>query len=455
MNRIKFCLLVCTLFGLTACGQEEAVFSLTAAQQEQYSAQIEQITEEYYWDFDGDSLQFSEVKLPENSGAAENLYTASADCTYDMRNYAGSSVVLGTASLVHYNGDVAGQLLCYFSGSTLIGVCYQGGYDNGYYSLQERNPFLADGHFKQYEQWEAPLSTDAFSSSAASFPKDGFVSVGKDAKGNVLTASIQDGAVQIYRYQGGALRLWRTLTFGSGLDATAATFYNGKNGSELAVVLSSLTVQGQGEGEHTYTRSEKIVFYDNNMQRMNTEIALEASQGSALAAEGSRLLVGGEKLIQYYEKGAEGWENTGYTRLKHTIHYIHITDLDGDGTAEYLMSDGLDLYLYQKNGNNFRLIWSTHLGVESLYGAITSGDLNRDGVKEIYICDMTGTAIRYILTEKGLRSSNEDIVYAQCIYACDMNDDGLDDYWLVTDIEARKGSLCIAKEVTQTSAAEK
>ena len=92
MNRIKFCLLVCTLFGLTACGQEEAVFSLTAAQQEQYSAQIEQITEEYYWDFDGDSLQFSEVKLPENSGAAENLYTASADCTYDMRNYAGSSV---------------------------------------------------------------------------------------------------------------------------------------------------------------------------------------------------------------------------------------------------------------------------------------------------------------------------------------------------------------------------
>ena len=322
MNRIKFCLLVCTLFGLTACGQEEAVFSLTAAQQEQYSAQIEQITEEYYWDFDGDSLQFSEVKLPENSGAAENLYTASADCTYDMRNYAGSSVVLGTASLVHYNGDVAGQLLCYFSGSTLIGVCYQGGYDNGYYSLQERNPFLADGHFKQYEQWETPLSTDAFSSSAASFPKDGFVSVGKDAKGNVLTASIQDGAVQIYRYQGGALRLWRTLTFGSGLDATAATFYDGENGSELAVVLSSLTVQGQGEGEHTYTRSEKIVFYDNNMQRMNTEIALEASQGSALAAEGSRLLVGGEKLIQYYEKGAEGWENTGYFTGKSRCDYI-------------------------------------------------------------------------------------------------------------------------------------
>lgn len=85
--------------------------------------------------------------------------------------------------------------------------------------------------------------------------------------------------------------------------------------------------------------------------------------------------------------GAEGgWSNTGFTRLKHTVEYIHITDLDGNGVKEYLMSDGMDLYLYQKNDNNFRKIWSTHLGVESLYGPITSGDLNRDGVKEVYVC---------------------------------------------------------------------
>ena len=105
--------------------------------------------------------------------------------------------------------------------------------------------------------------------------------------------------------------------------------------------------------------------------------------------------------------------------------------------------------MYQKNDNNFRKIWSTHLGVESLYGPITSGDLNGDGVKEVYVCDMTGTTIRYLLTEKGLRSSNEDIVYAQCIYPCDLNGDELDDYWLVTDIEERNGSLCMAEQAAE------
>ncbi len=71
--------------------------------------------------------------------------------------------------------------------------------------------------------------------------------------------------------------------------------------------------------------------------------------------------------------------------------------------------------------------------------------MNRDGVKEVYVCDMTGTTIRYILTEKGLVSSNEDIAYAQSMYPVDLNGDGLDDYWLVTDIEARNGSVCVAK----------
>lgn len=215
------------------------------------------------------------------------------------------------------------------------------------------------------------------------------------------------------------------------------------------MVLSSITEEGSGESEHVFTRSEKILFYDANMQKTSEEISLESNDAGALAAEGSKLMLSDDKTIQYYERGEGGWSNTGFTRLKHTVEYIHITDLDGNGVKEYLMSDGMDLYLYQKNDNNFRKIWSTHLGVESLYGPITSGDLNRDGVKEVYVCDMTGTTIRYLLTEKGLRSSNEDIVYAQCIYPYDLNSDGLDDYWLVTDIEERNGSLCMAEQAAE------
>ena len=269
--------------------------------------------------------------------------------------------------------------------------------------------------------------------------------MGKDADGNVLTASIQEGVVQIYRYQNDRLRLWRTLGFASGLEATSAAFLDGAEGSELAVLLSSIDEQGEGEGEQIFARSEKIVFFDRNLQQTAEEIPLESNNAGALAADDGKLLLSDDQAVRYYTRGQEGWTSTSFTRLKHTAQYIHITDLDGDGTKEYFMSDGLDLYVYQKNGENFRKIWSTHLGVESLYGPITSGDLNRDGVKEVYVCDMTGTTIRYILTENGLRSSNEDIAYGQCIYPCDLNDDGLDDYWLVTDVEERNGALCMAQ----------
>ena len=107
---------------------------------------------------------------------------------------------------------------------------------------------------------------------------------------------------------------------------------------------------------------------------------------------------------------------------------MHITDLDGDDTLEYFLTDGFDLYLYQKRDTGFIKIWSTHLSIKSIEGGIYSGDLNRDGVKEIYVCDTTGTAIRYILTENGLAIKNDDIVYGQVIYAMDLNGDGIDEY---------------------------
>lgn len=447
MKKHLLCAVVMAALTLSACGQEEAVFTLTAAQQEQYTQLMEEVAEEYYWDFDGDSLRFAAGVVPENTEENAGFFAACAETDHNMTSYAGTEVVVGTANLMHYNGDAAGQLMCYFSGSSLIGVCYQGGYDNSWYSLNARNPYEANGNFQSYENWEG-MGT-GFSMTPASFPKEGFLSAGKDKDGNVLTASLQDGAVQVYRYQKGTLRLWRTLTFGSGLEATSATFFDGAEGSELAVVLSSITEEGSGESEHVFTRSEKILFYDANMQKTSEEIPLESSDAGALAAEGSKLILSDDKTIQYYERGEGGWSNTGFTRLKHNVDYIHITDLDGNGVKEYLMSDGMDLYLYQKNDNNFRKIWSTHLGVESLYGPITSGDLNGDGVKEVYVCDMTGTTIRYLLTEKGLRSSNEDIVYGQCIYPYDLNSDGLDDYWLVTDIEERNGSLCMAEQAAE------
>lgn len=443
MKKTKWCLLLLTVIGLCGCAKEETTFTLTAQQQEQYTDLMASVADQYYWDFDKDSLQFMRSTIPQKSEQTEDLFTASNTSGYDLSTHQNEDVVLGVANLVHYNGDVAGQMFCYFGGNRVIGVGYQGGYDHGYYALTERNPFLSDVDFTKYEQWNG--MEKAFSSISASFPQEGFLTAGKDEKGNTLMASIQGGSVRVYRYQKNALRLWKTISFPNGLEATSATFLDGNAGSTLAVLLSSVEEHGSGEGEHSFTKSEKIVFYDGNMQKTNVEIPLETGNAGALGADGDTLLLSVDQTIQYYTRTEEGWNNTTYTRLKHGVRYMHITDLDGNGNKEYLMNDGLDLYVYQKNDTNFKKLWSTHLGVESLYGPITSGDLNQDGIKEVYVCDMTGTTIRYILTEKGLVSSNEDIAYAQSMYPVDLNGDGLDDYWLVTDIEARNGSVCVAK----------
>ena len=149
--------------------------------------------------------------------------------------------------------------------------------------------------------------------------------------------------------------------------------------------------------------------------------------------------------VEYEEKDGS-WQNTGTRKLRHQVTQCHITDLDGDGVKEYILTDGMDLYVYHAVNDSFRKLWSTHVGVENFYGPLMSGDLNGDGVQEIYACDTTATTIRYILTEKGLKTANEDIQYGQCIYPCDFDGNGREDYWFVADNEDRRGQLYLAAE---------
>lgn len=127
MKKHLLCAVVMAALTLSACGQEEAVFTLTAAQQEQYTQQMEEVAEEYYWDFDGDSLRFAAGIVPENTEENADFFAACAETDHNMTSYAGTEVVVGTANLMHYNGDAAGQLMCYFSGSSLIWRMLSGG----------------------------------------------------------------------------------------------------------------------------------------------------------------------------------------------------------------------------------------------------------------------------------------------------------------------------------------
>lgn len=431
-----------SLFLLAACGQGEAEeqLQLAAAEQETYIEWIDAAMEEFYWQYDRSTLQFEAAVLPAAGEDAERLFAAAEDCEYPLRRQAGQKVILAEAALLHYNGDSAGTLQCYLTESALIGAVYQGGYDHGYYSLRQRNPFLLDGHFQAYESWNG--MGEAFQAGSGTFSPEGIYSVSRDAAGNTLAVSIRDGRAEVYRYADGLSR-WRNFSYGSGLEAASAVFLNGED-ARLAVLVSSIT-EGENEGEKTYSRAEKIVLYDETLNPIG-EFPPESALCTALGAEKNRLYLFSEKNMDIYEPVEDGWVRTESRRLKHSVTQFHAADLDGDGVQEYLMTDGMDLYLYRNVGGNFRLLWSTHLGVENFYGPIWSGDLNGDGVKEIYACDVTGTTIRYILTPYGLQTENEDIEYGQCIYPCDFDGNGRTDYWFVFDNIDRKGQLYLAED---------
>ncbi|MGN0135405.1 FG-GAP repeat domain-containing protein [Anaerotignum sp.] len=438
----KWIMVVASLLLLTSCGaEEEKAFSLTAAEQETYTEAINGVMEEFYWEYDRSSLTFGAAVVPENTEENKRLFSASSACEYNLQSKAGQDAVLAEASLLHYNGDNAGKLQCWFVGGQLAGVAYSGGYDNGYYSLKERNPFVADGGFRAYENWTG-MGT-AFREGRGELSPEGIYSTGKDANGNTLAVSIQDGKAAVYRYANGLSR-YRNFSYGYGLEATSAAFLSGE-GARLAVLVSSVTESGEGESEKTYSRAEKIMLYDEKLNAAG-EIPLEEELCTAIGAEDGKLYLFVDQNMDIYEETENGWQQTGSKKLRHRVTQFHITDLDGDGQKEYIMTDSMDLYVYHSTGGSFRKLWSTHLGVENFYGPISSGDLNGDGVKEIYACDTTATTIRYILTEKGLQSANEDIDYGQCIYPCDFDGNGKADYWFVQDNIDRRGQLYLAWE---------
>ena len=429
-----------SLFLLCGCGaDEEQTFSLTAEEKQAYTETINSVMEEFYWDYDRASLTFGAATVPEDTEENARLFDASYDCEYNLKRKAGQDAVLAEAALLHYNGDAAGTLQCWFVGDSLSGVVYTGGFDKDYYSLKERNPFLADGEFQAYENWTG-MST-AFAEGNGEFSPEGIYSVGKDASGNTMAVSIQNGSAAVYRYAGGLSR-YRNFSYGAGLEATSAAFLS-EGDVRLAVLVSSIEESGESDAEKTYSRAERIMLYDENLH-VAGEIPLEGELCTAIGAEGDQLYLFVDQNMDVYEKGEEDWSLVASRRLKHPVSQFHGADLDGDGKMEYIMTDGMDLYVYHNTGGSMKRIWSTHLGVENFYGPITSGDLNGDGVKEIYACDTTATTIRYVLTEKGLQSENEDIDYGQCIYPCDFDGNGKTDYWLVKDNIDRLGQLYLA-----------
>ena len=427
MKKLLF-VLGCLSLGFSGCaGQEEtvsaSVFTLPEETQQEYKAQIEETLNEFYWYYDSESFSYSKGRVPEETEEMAGLFAASADSGYDLSAYAGRQAVVYTVALTQFNHTSGGNGYFYFVSGQLAGAYHTSADEDGRaYSLQVRNPFTKGTTWAGYET-DAPYTLGKGRQSSR-LPA-GFCASRAAEDGSCWYLSLGADRVQVYRSRNGSFSLQRSLAVEdlTGFLPLSAAF----TADGGVAVLVGHALEQSGEGNEQQIISDKAVFFDPSFRLTEEEILFTGGGYScALLLDGETAFMN-ETAVEVYQQEGDGWTRTAAYPLGVGARAFCQADLDGDGTEEYLFTDYLDLYVYRRENNQFRRIWRTDVGVESFSGFLYTGDLNGDGIKEVYLADNTGTAIRYVLTENGFLSRNEDISYQQQLYVDDFNQDGRSD----------------------------
>ncbi|MGE4213413.1 MAG: FG-GAP repeat domain-containing protein [Anaerotignaceae bacterium] len=425
----KIFLLLLLIFTFSGCAsnsneEEETRFTLNQTQQENYKTLIDEELNSFYWYYDEQSLAYFQSTVPVVGDATKLIFEASKENGYDLEKYSGRGAVVYTVDLMHFNKNKAGTAYFYFVKNSIVGTYYVG-IDNAdsAYGFKTRNVFSEDTQFVNYETDKPDMEYKSIN--AGNIP-DGFMSETIDDAGNKQYLNIVDGALLVYKFKNDRFSLVKNISYwgGNGRKAMSATFYDG---NKIAVLLGSQAASGE-ECDGGRLMSEKLVFLNEDYSLTGEEMVLTNSAYSCVVSVEDRLILINDKNIEVYASEDGEWKSktSYYTNVQATAFLCE--DLDGDGIKEYLLTDGKDLYMYRKNGISLHCIWRTNISVESFYGYIYAGDTNNDDSKEIYICDNTGTAIRYTVATNGLVAKNDDISYSDRFYVSDFNNDGFADY---------------------------
>ncbi len=458
MKKIYF-LICCLLCLVTGCegervgkayfedAVEEVYFTLPEETVQAYKKQVQALLETHYWKYNRNMFLYEQIKVPsKEDDLFIKIQEASQRIQLSIEEVAGAEGVAVMMELQHFNNDKAGMVHAYFVKDQVVGIFYTVDYDpEQVYSLKDRNVFTSKVRFGAYENKEK--SREFMQINSVQLPKSPISGIGTDQRGRRMIAMIHEGEVRFYTYGSGRFNLAsRFSMLHYNLEPMGLIFYrnSGDTGDTCAVLMGERIIKGQEE-EHVFMASRKVVFLKDTFYRIEDELTLSSEEYSAVYYDQQQLILTQGKSVEYYEYKQGSWNKNTEIAMGHNVQQFIQSDLDVDGIIEYIMTDGLDLYIYHKKNKGFKNIWRTHLSIESIGGNIYPADLNGDGVQELYVSDSTGTVIRYILTEKGVVSYNEDIEYGQQYFTGDFNGDGRDDYIKMEDIEEKKLSAFIAK----------
>jgi len=433
VKRIGVLVLLCAM--LTGCGAKtnagsSEVFTLSKQQQEKYTGLIENTLNSFYWHYDNSTLAYYEAAVPDKSDQNSQMYEASKADGFDMEKYSGKDAVVYTATLTHFNSEKAGIVYFYFVKDNIAALFYTPQADgNLRCSLNERNIFVEGTKFKAYE---TDNGNGDFTGKKTSVLTNGFCS-NAQYEGKMCAVALNGNYISVYQFgKSGFSRLFGINMGTYGFLPIEAAILN--DGSLAVLAGTSITPvatdENADEAAPERIASKKIMFFDMKSGKAEGEIALQSDTYSCICSVSKGIMTANDKDFELYEKKDGSWTKTSgfYEGIQATD--MKETDIDFDGTKELVATDGKDMFVFEQTSGNPKCVWRTNISADSFSGYIYPADLNGDGVKEIYICDSTGTAIRYVLKPKGLFSKNDDISYGQKIFAADFNGDGKDDYIL-------------------------
>lgn len=83
----------------------------------------------------------------------------------------------------------------------------------------------------------------------------------------------------------------------------------------------------------------------------------------------------------------------------HAFRGVDIGDVNGDGLNETVMIDGNNIFIYQKKGNEFRLIQKIEGRRYDSYISVDVADINGNGIKEIIVSSYASTMVNSFVVE--------------------------------------------------------
>ncbi|MBR6400804.1 MAG: VCBS repeat-containing protein [Firmicutes bacterium] len=440
MDRIKMFFACMLCLAQCACGSGRAAvqtdtYTLDTASIPQNTQTIEKILGDNVWNYDADSLTFGNDLII--SGEGENfalICAASAEAGIDTKRLekGAKQTMLATVRLLNSDMSDAGTAYFAFSGKELLCGYYM--YNNVCRSLTDKYPFEYAAPFAAVEKKDVSRSFSQVSSKPL-FDSVQYISGGE-------TAVLSGSAIVFYGSGENGLKRRGIIECEDSLMPVSAA----KGGDFVCMLLDSYETADAAGSDYEVSedgpdivnkKSVKIVFTDKNGGTVLPEIPLDLSIYSAVDVLDDRHIAAvRNNVIDVFEYNG-GWTKSGRLAIDAAAEKMRAADIDGDGTAEYVISDGVNIYVYTGT-DRLKLAWRTKFGVSTVKDFFIA-DLNGDGVKEIYVNDSNGFAVRYVLGAGGFEVCGGGITDGENAYyaAGDIDGDGADDHLSVSEEEMK------------------